>query len=463
LIDYDVTVIPMGVLGMQRLLQAVENAHPNDEAEWIEFKAGLDPSTKEGTATIAKAIVGFANRDIHRAQRWCGGHAFIVIGLEPGNVAGSREIDPADLHNRVNALLASPAPEWDPTPVTYKGNSVIVITVGPPKQGDPIACIGKSSGEVSDGNVYVRVPGKSERAKSADIRRLSGRLAIGNESLRDITVAAAGSIAAVDYAEEWLDQWIASEEASLLAPLALEPEPDPKDSPIDLPPIYSALGPLVSESVRSQAERFADILYTNREEDRTEDEYRVEVDTYLDRCRENLPAAFEDVRAAEATGVTFSVTNNTERNYAGVLIRLHVEGDVEGFDWVDDFEDWGPYVGRRPRLWGPWTESKIPSITSPNLNLGNLPTYSNAHVSGPPAPRPRIENGGSVTITCVPVHLRPGDTEELLTVNLVADRTVTADVRVTWTATATDVDGQTSGELKIPLAPQRMVLNLTRD
>lgn len=471
MIDYDVSVAPVGVLGIQRLLDAIEKGHPNDESEWVEFKADLDPNTKDGAAAIAKAIVAFANRDPDHAQRWCGGHAYIVVGLAPGNLAGAPEIDPAVLHDKVNALIASPPPHWDPMPVTYKSKHVIVITVVPPKRGDAIACIGKSSGDVVDGNVYVRVPGKSERAKSADMRRLSARLAPVSETLQGIVVNARGTIASVDYPEEWVTWWIDAEERVLLAPLAPKPEPKPdpltalRSTSLGLSiemPAFNKIGPILraGAGLSSQAERLYDSLNVKHEEERTEEEYRAEVESYLDHCREHLPGALDTIRANEARPVIFSITNNTGRNYTAVEVKLHIEGDVFGYRWVEKFQGWTKYVGARPRLWGPWTEKRASAL---NLFDG----YSRIQMpSSPPQsfvsrPQPRIENGGSVSITCLPVDLRPRQSESLLTVNLVGDRTVAADVRVTWSATATDVDGLLTDQLTVPLADERALLNIS--
>nr|WP_246321735.1 ATP-binding protein [Nocardioides panzhihuensis] len=451
---------------MQRLLEAVEAADPNDESEWIEFKADLDPSTKDGAATIAKAIVAFANRDPSRAQRWCGGHAYLVIGLAPGNLAGTADVDPAVLHDKVSALIASPSPDWDPTPVSYKGKPLIVITVAPPKAGDPMACIGKSSGSVTDGNVYVRVPGKSAPAKAADIRRLSDRLSPAAETLHDIAVTASEEVTAVDYPVDWLDQWIDAEEDALLGPLKPEPPwTQGKDLSNALLGFYpDALTSItrVGAAIEPQASRVNDMLRTRHEEDRTEDEFRAAVAAYLDRCREGLPEGFEVIRANAGTPVTFSITNNTDRNYSKVLVKLHIEGDVFGYDWVDEFKGWGKYVGKRPRKWGPWTTSKFPNVERPDFRYMHA-VSSPSIVASAPRPHPRIENGGSVNITCVPVDLRPGETEQLLTLDLVADRCVTTEVRVTWTATATDVSGKLSDEFVIPLADERVWLDLGRD
>lgn len=197
-INFDTSGLPpRGTVGWHELFDAVKVALPGDENQWVEFKANVDPSTKAGAATIAKSIVAFANRDPDNAANWLGGHAVILVGLEPGNVVGAPEIDPADLHNKVNALLGPPPPKWDATPVTYEGKHVIAITVDPPRQGDPIAVIGKSSGEVVDGHVYVRQVGKSERATSADIRRLVIRGQAADRSIGGITVAPSTPVAEI--------------------------------------------------------------------------------------------------------------------------------------------------------------------------------------------------------------------------------------------------------------------------
>ena len=56
------------------LVQAVVGALPADELDWIEWKAGLDLSGKRVQGTIARHILGMANRlpaDARRHARTC--------------------------------------------------------------------------------------------------------------------------------------------------------------------------------------------------------------------------------------------------------------------------------------------------------------------------------------------------------------------------------------------------------
>lgn len=461
-IDFDTAALPKGTIGWTSLLTAVESAHQNDENEWIEFKANLDPTTVDGRFTVAKAIVAFANRDPNVAAKWLAGHAIIVIGLEPGNVAGAPEVDPADLHNNISQLLAAPAPAWDPTPLTYKGKHVLAITVDPPRQGDPIACIGKNSGNAIDGHVYVRKQGKSEKATSADLRRLSARILDADKTIKGISIEPdTGTVPVIDYPDTWLDDWVCAEERRLLAPL----DPPPPSRPATDAELraHGVTKKMVSDYSAAQAEKataaMAAALGTvSHEESRTEEEYRAEVLDYLDDCRSRLADAFEDLRSTAAAEITLSIVNRTNRNYEQTLVELHFDGDVFGYQYDAEFTDLDDYLPNRPRPWGPWTQNRL--LASMRMHdLGSL--YSTrAPIDTLRAvergPSPTINNGGSVTVTCVPLHLYPGSTSELITLRLITEAPFVEPVAVTWTATAANVNGKTKGSFTIPLAGVRV-------
>lgn len=454
-IDFDTSVLPRGVVGLRALLDAIAGAHKNDENQWIEFKANVDPATKEGRATVAKAIVAFANRDPLTAEKWFGGHGVIVIGLEPGNLVGAREIDPAELHDKVSALIAAPAPKWDATPVTYEGKHVLVITVDPPRQGDPIAVIGSSSGEVEDGHVYVRKLGKSDRAKAADIRRLSARLH-STQSISGVTVSPAegSEVPVLTYPKSWLDDWLYTEERRLLAPL----DPPPPTRPMTASERRSlgltdrAMADIFKSTEQARKAMAAIGGGITHQESRSEEEFREEVGVYLDECRTGLKEAFENLRNTATLAVSLEITNHTESNYEQVLVELHVEGDVFGYEDEGRFTEITDYLPRAPREWGPWTEDPFRFI-QPHRSYTLASEIGAAGVgpSLPAGPRPTIINGGSVNVTCPPVHLYPRRTEHLLGIWLVGDGPLGDEVRVTWTATASNVDGTVEGEFTIPV------------
>ena len=79
------------------LVEAVLKASENDESDWIEWKSGLDLREKETQGTLARHILGMANRRPEHAVRYAAGCGYIVVGAEPGRCAGVAEVDPAVL------------------------------------------------------------------------------------------------------------------------------------------------------------------------------------------------------------------------------------------------------------------------------------------------------------------------------------------------------------------------------
>lgn len=466
MIDFDTSQYPAGALGWHGLLEAIDSASPGDESEWIEFKANLDPRQKVDRPALAKAIVAFANRDVARAAQHFEGRGLIVIGLEPGNLVGAPEIDPAKLHDAVQPYLADPAPQWDVQYLTYKDKRVLVVTVNAPQMGDPIHCIAKDGDKVHDGDVYVRNVGKSAPAKSADLRMLSVRLLtqIGQGLEVEVIADASDGVPLFEYPDDWVDRWVNAERGRLLAPLA----PPPPEPPADFRLRGSSLGALgLSESLREQgsaATRLADLAASvsnpfeiKHEEERTEASYKAEVEEYLIECRQRLPRAIKTLRVALTSAVLFRVRNLTDANFQRLEVHVHVEGDVTAFDGRAEFRGLSTHIPQAPRIWGPWTESRVPAINRLDYRhmIGSTPTVPYVAPMGP-----RIVNGGSADITFVPVDLRPHATEDLDDgILLLGGASLDSDITCAWSATATNMNGRAEGNFVIPLRTQRIDLS----
>src|SRR5260221_14393112 len=87
------------------LVKAIVNAQPQDESDWIEWKVSLDLAVKETRGTIARHVLGMANRMPEDAARYASGCGYIVIGAEPTNCCGVIPIDPADLSQGILPYL----------------------------------------------------------------------------------------------------------------------------------------------------------------------------------------------------------------------------------------------------------------------------------------------------------------------------------------------------------------------
>jgi hypothetical protein len=63
LLDFDLARQPVRPHELAALVEAIENAHPSDEQDWLEWKSMLDLGSKAHLAAIAKCILALANRD----------------------------------------------------------------------------------------------------------------------------------------------------------------------------------------------------------------------------------------------------------------------------------------------------------------------------------------------------------------------------------------------------------------
>lgn len=202
--------------------------------------------------------------------------------------------------------------------------------------------------------------------------------------------------------------------------------------------LKAALGPTLKAGV------FGPI---RREETRSEEEFRVELDAWRENCRRELPLLFQDAAALARPPATFTITNTCGRFLEDVEMNVHIDGKV--WAWDVPFNDAQPAtrVPSPPRRWGPWNESPIslprfaPNV--PNLSPG-LPRGGNWA---------SFRNGGSVDVTLHCFELRPGATVEFDedTAFICTDRNL-EHTRITISATARGVHEQFKTEFIQPIA-----------
>jgi hypothetical protein len=190
------------------LIALVHSALGASETEELEWKLEFPLGTRSRRAALAKHIIAFGNRDPDRAGRTFKGHAFLLVGVEPGAWGTAPELDPAEI---VGALEPYTGTElaWHPVYSEYEGHRVLVIVVDPPRWGDPIhrfargANDSRSGKEIKAGTAFVRLPGVSRPAQEADLRRLEERAATPRPHLRvanDWNLGSRGNYIAVNVA-----------------------------------------------------------------------------------------------------------------------------------------------------------------------------------------------------------------------------------------------------------------------
>lgn len=164
------------------LVRAIVAALPEDELDWIEWKCVGNLSDKATQGTIARHILGMANRRPEQAALRAQGCGYLVMGAEPGGSPGITPIDPSQLDQGVQPYLGPDGPAWSPQYVQEAGATVLVMTVERPEPGHRIFTLEReftrSNGKIYlAGTVFVRRPGRTIQAEPADMRALEERLA----------------------------------------------------------------------------------------------------------------------------------------------------------------------------------------------------------------------------------------------------------------------------------------------
>jgi hypothetical protein len=167
------------------LVRAVVNAEATDEKPNLEWKSILDigKSGKQGHFSIARCILGMANRQVDNAATSFGGCGYLVVGAEPGGVTGVDIPDSESLEDWIERYTGDGGPRWSPHSVRIEDKTVLVVIVEPPKLGDPIFTLAKDFDSSKSGAIFVRRLGRTEHATPGDVRALSDRLLSGQEAV----------------------------------------------------------------------------------------------------------------------------------------------------------------------------------------------------------------------------------------------------------------------------------------
>jgi len=450
-LDLDVGRPLRGVGDLEDLVAYVVAANPNNETNWLEWKCGLDLTVADGRFSVAKHILGFANRDPDAARHHVGGLGYLVLGAEAGNVPGQAPIDPADLVAGIRNYVDNQGPKWSPLWVSHGGAEVLVITIEAPEWGDDIHTLQHGYQGFHAGWVFVRHPGRTDPASPQDMRMLSARLSRRPPQPVELRLLPPEEpICRLDTSPEQVEAWLELERGRLLAPLQAEEmrrlaaeQRGRLGAAVNFIGIPGLLG-----ATQRMVETMGGLPGLGRrvEEDRSPDEYRREIEEYLGEARPALvPATVRRFLTSDCCMFVLRGQNPTDRNLPGLRVELSFEEGVIPMTGIDiDIEAELPVS---PRAWGPRTEGGLFPFHLPDF--GHVPGLAGM-LSTPHFAAPRVE--GQTVIYSVG-HLRPGqrfdeDSVPLLVTKADADETIAH-----WSATSTDIDGVAIGELRIPLAP----------
>ena len=417
-----------------QLVEAIRDAPSSEpETDWVEWKREANLSDKAWRGEAASHILGFSNREPARAAKATEGHAYLVLGVEPGKVHGANAYDPADIESWLNPYLGTAnGPGWEADYVAIGGAQVLVISVDPPPEGHGAFPLRKAftapNGKKNypDGEIFVRRNGKTvSEPSAAEMDMLNARAQRPRTGL-DIRMnwANEGPVQAIQLSEDAQAEWLGNEKRRLLSVLG--------GSPVQL-------SRLAQDAITKASTLFG-------RETRSEDEYRQEVEEFIVEAEKELLAEAKARAVAAGHGlIELVIHNRTEENFEEVLVEARVRGDVSAY-----FDDEGSDFPSRPRKWG--TGTALAPFAAPQM------TYPiTSHIPRPP--RGYIDNSASARIVFNEFHLRPNYRVPLPKFFLmVSDALVGQELQLRWHATSKSVAGSITGDLTLPVASEYLSL-----
>lgn len=342
------------------------------------------------------------------------GCGVLLIGVTAGELEGVDPVDLADFEPLLTHFLGVDGPRWQPTWVQVDGRHVLAVVIAAPKPGDLVHSFRNVAGKIVAGQVYVRRGSRSEPARHDDYQRLARR-AVPAPSPAALNVRFGAIwdsvLPRLDVNHELRDAFIEAERVRLQ----------------------------VSDMDRPKRSGFHATVgdFPDR---RTKDEFENQVTTYLAAVAESWDEAVAEHAASVLPLPSFTLFNESERNYAQVEVKVHVAGAAWTFRTRRQRHFLRDLLPTAPLAWG-----------RDNIlrNVGLTGWHSDV-VAAQPTPQTVGENHGSFTLQFPPAGLRPMASivlEDEWAVVIPVHRPDPVIVR--WHATATNVDAVARGEFEI--------------
>lgn len=188
--------MPTGATGWCELVDHARSLGDLSEVDWFELKGTLSftarADRKRSAVTLARAVLGMANRMPDTSAKHLSGHGVVLVGIDGHEILGAEQVDGAQLHDALDPYVGQNGLHWDYTFIDHPDGLVMAVTVDPPKWGDSIYTFQKEFSDdgtnIRDGEIFVRVPGKTRPATSQDNRELQRRLLASPSSGADVVV-----------------------------------------------------------------------------------------------------------------------------------------------------------------------------------------------------------------------------------------------------------------------------------
>ena len=400
------------------------------ETDYLEWKAGYDLSKRPGAAATARQLIGMANRDAAHAIRHADGHAYVLLGVEPGNIPGVPEWDSADIEKWLTPFVG-PDLHYDTYYVRITGHTaqVLFLTIDPPSDGDPIYNLLQTSEDpdagktIPAGTIFVRHGSNTRPHTPADVARLAARANPARETALDLGVELdASKVAVIDphlLTDEHRDNTLSSLRSQMRAAL----------------PRREA-GHLAAFNIMRPVG-----------ETRSESDYTSEIDLYVQTVKRANHIwwgiiAQEWLEAGRSI-LGVSVVNHSEENYENTVLELTFNlSRFNVYLHSREVED-VMHTPERPLRWG---TSLIHSIAQRGI------------ITPSRDPEPEIERiAENQTLVRYPeLRVRPHTRHALKPLLLALGPPLAGTVfSVHWRVTASNTKSDKSGDIELKVAPFR--------
>jgi hypothetical protein len=201
--------------------------------------------------------------------------------------------------------------------------------------------------------------------------------------------------------------------------------------------------------------------YMQTPEDRTEDEYRKQIEDWEQNFRVAWPGAVKALAGHTLPSLAIQLTNRARTFFQDVQVTLHIEGSIMGvpyYGWSGRIYMTDLALPSPPRRWGPRSNSLY------NHLLPSLPNYDYP-ASPPPPSRLSWRNTKSIDLTLDAGDVRPlaievFDEEEI--VLYLTDPAIN-QIHGNWTITSRGFNEVFTGECVIPVGePFDLTLKMNR-
>jgi hypothetical protein len=409
------------------LVEAVRDAPASEqETNSLEWKGSLDLTSKRDLTKIVKTVVGFANRQPDEAARAFSGCAYLLVGIEPGVLAGVQLVDAAKLESGLTPYIG-PVIQWRPDYVEIDGKTVLVVAVEAPQAGDPLHAVRKSfsdgKGELlRDGDVFVRHQASTDPAKHSDIEALSRRAAIsiGEDLDVSLRVLAGEPLARTDLRQQTLDEFLYQRKQRLLGSLP------------------GTIGGIQSIAA------FTTVTHDYR----SPEQFREEVDEYLSKVRDALPDVLTARSILHDVGrVQLGVVNEKDHSWTNVRVELSVPKDVIVRIWKPEQEQEEHELPEPPRPFGTSSVGQRPFVGFGKLHLPEVIPFWVPEIE---------ETASEIKVIFRDQDVRAEGKAPLRDIWLLADDQAPEKISIKWEATADNATKRLKGSVEIAISDQHI-------